>query len=441
MRRLPKLLLRGGRVIDPASKQDRIADVLLDGDKIVKVEAHIDETKAKTMECEGLVVTPGFIDMHVHLREPGFEDEETIITGTEAAAAGGITTIAAMPNTNPVADSRAVIDFIAHSARANAKVDIVPIGAITVGQQGEQLAELADMHEGGATAFSDDGRCLMNAGLMRRALEYSKMLNAVIIVHAEDTNLAGRGQMNEGYFSTVLGLAGIPTAAEVVIVARDIELARMTGARIHFAHVSCRESIELIGRAKAEGLAVTCEVTPHHLLLTEDSLIEYDTRYKMNPPLRTHEDCQALIEALRDGIIDVVASDHAPHATHEKEREFCLAPFGIIGLESTVSLMLSELVAGNKLELSRFVESMTVKPAQILGMTGYARLEAGAMANITILDLNKKHNLYMDSMGREKFFSKSKNSPFVGREVTGIAAAAIVGGKVVYQQDSIKVGS
>lgn len=436
---MPRLLLKNGRVIDPTSGHDGQSDILIENGRISAISANIEDSKAKVLDCTGLIVCPGFIDMHVHLREPGREDEETIESGAKAAAAGGVTAVAAMPNTNPVADNSSVIEFIVARAKIQKNALVFPIGAITVGQKGEQLAEMGGMAEAGAVGFSDDGNCVMDAEVMRRALEYSKMLDKAMIIHAEDANLSRKGHMNEGFYSTVLGIRGIPSEAESVIVGREIALARLTGARLHFAHISCLESVRLIASAKQEGLSLTCEVSPHHLLLTEDFLAEYNTNYKMNPPLRTDADRASLLEALNAGIIDVIASDHAPHAAHEKDREFCQAPFGVIGLETMVPMILSELVNTGELELTRFIEALTVKPAQILGLSELGYMSVGSQANLTVLDLNAKHIIHGDKSGNPLFQSKSTNSPFAGKEVKGAVAATIVCGEIVFQLNTARV--
>lgn len=436
---MAKLLLKNGRVIDPAAGLDGRMDIMVEDAKISRIDSEINDTKAKAIDCAGFIVAPGFIDMHVHLREPGREDEETIASGTKAAAAGGFTAIAVMPNTEPPSDCRSTIEFILARADDQASVRVFPIGSITVGRKGTQLAEMSDMAAAGAVAFSDDGDCLMDSMLMRRAMEYSRMLDKPVIVHAEDKNLSACGQMNEGFYSTILGVPGMPAAAETAIIARDLALAGLTKSRIHFAHISSKDSIRIIKDAKDRGLNITCEVTPHHLVLTEERLTDYDTNCKMNPPLRSEIDREALADALSMGVIDAVASDHAPHARHEKELEFCLAPFGIIGLETAIPLLLSELVIPGYLPMTRFIEALSRKPATILGLDGLGSLAVGTYADITVLDMDRKHRLHIDSNENPRFFSKSMNTPFAGREVTGAVAMTIVGGKIAYQSEKVAV--
>lgn len=422
-----KLLIKNGRVIDPSTKTDETLDILIDKKKIVDIKAKINDKDARIIDASRLVVTPGFIDMHTHLREPGQENKETLQTGSLAAAHGGITTIACMPNTSPVNDSRGVTEYILSEAKKNAVVNIVPIAAVTLGLQGEELTDMADLRDAGAIAFSDDGVPVANSQIMRRALEYSQLLDAVIIDHCEDKNLSGQGVMHEGYYSLLYGLTGIPSTSEETMVARDIILAQKARSRVHLAHISTRNSAELIRNAKEKKIKVTAEVTPHHLLLTDESLKDYNPNFKMNPPLRSLEDVEALIEAVKDGTIDVFATDHAPHTPDEKAVELDYAPFGIIGLETAVPLLLDNFVNKNVISLERFVRMMSTHPAEILGLENKGKIHAGADADLTILNLHKEMTI-----DTSKFKSKSRNCPFDGWKCRGIPVMTIVGGKIVF---------
>ncbi|MDP3013947.1 MAG: dihydroorotase [Candidatus Subteraquimicrobiales bacterium] len=425
---MPKILLKNGRVVDPLNKVDDVLDVFVENGAIKQIDKNISASADKVIDVADLIVCPGLIDMHVHLREPGREDEETIESGTKAAVKGGFTCVVCMPNTDPVADSAPVVEYVKEKTQTEGLVRVLPVGAITKGLKGKELAPMAELMDAGAVAFSDDGESIMDAEVMRRALEYSIMLNTPIIVHAEDKKLSANGQINEGLYSTMLGLKGIPTAAEEVMVARDIILAEMTGAKIHIAHVSTAGSVELIRGAKERGVNVTCEVTPQHLILTEAMTETFDTNYKVNPPLRSEVDVLALREGLKDGTIDVIASDHAPHALHEKEREFQLAPFGIIGLETTLSLILTELVKAREFSLYSVVEKLTVNPAKILGLD-LGSLSIGSPADIMVFDPNVKVKVDVNS-----FESKSKNSPFGGWELYGVTRYVLVGGNLVLEE-------
>ncbi|MDD4753781.1 MAG: dihydroorotase [Desulfitobacteriaceae bacterium] len=420
-----KLLIKGGRVIDPAQGIDEITDVLVENGIIVQVGADISSEGAEVFQASGKLVCPGFIDMHVHLREPGLEAKETIATGTRAAAAGGFASVACMPNTLPVADNRAVINFIRNQAQAEGVVNVWPIGAITKGSQGKELAEIGDMFYSGAKAISDDGHPVMNGEVMRCAMDYAKMFDLPIISHCEDLNLAAGGNMNEGLTSVVLGLQGIPAAAEEVMVARDIILARLTGCKLHICHVSTAGSVELVRQAKKEGLPVTAEVTPHHLTLTEKAVEGYDPSTKVNPPLRSLEDVAALKKGLQDGTIDCIVTDHAPHTVEEKAVEYGHAPCGIVGLETAVPLVWQALVIEGVLTPAQLVEKFTVKPAGILGLDR-GTLIPGKPADITILDETAEETVDVNS-----FYSKGKNSPYHGWKLKCLPVATIVGGKVV----------
>lgn len=421
-----KLLIKNGRVIDPASHTDETLDILIDKKKIIDIKPKLNIKDARVIDASRLVVVPGFIDMHTHLREPGYEDKETIETGALAAAHGGFTTIACMPNTSPVNDTRGVTEYILSEAKKKAVVNILPIAAISVGLKGEELTDMADQVDAGAVAFSDDGQPVADSQVMRRALEYSKLLHTVIIDHCEDKSLSAHGVMHEGYYSYLYGVAGIPSSSEEIMVARDIILSEKADTGIHIAHISTKGSIDLIRSAKKKKLNITAEVTPHHLLLTDESLREYDSNLKMNPPLRSKEDVQALIEAVKDGIIDVFATDHAPHTPDEKAVELDYAPFGIIGLESAVPLLIDRLVNKNIISLERFVSLFSTRPAEILGLNSKGKICVGADADLTILNLHKDAVIDIN-----RFKSKSRNCPFHGWKLKGVPTMTIVGGKIV----------
>jgi dihydroorotase len=423
-----KLLIKGGRVIDPADKVNRVSDILVENGRIKKVSSNIKAgtSKVETIDASGKVVIPGLIDMHVHLREPGMEDEETIASGTRAAARGGVTSVVCMANTNPVIDNQAQVDFILLKARDEGVVNVFLVGGVTKGLRGEELSEIGELKDAGVVAISDDGNPIMNTQIMRQALEYAKMFELPVISHCEDLNLSRDGAMNEGYMSTVLGLKGIPKEAEEIMVARDLRLAKMTGGILHIAHVSTAGSVDLIRGAKRNGIRVTCETAPHYFTLTEEAVSSFDTNTKMYPPLRTRDDVQAIREGLADGTIDCISSDHAPHLDVEKDQEYALAPFGIIGLETILPLIITELFDKNVLALSEAIAKMTVNPARILGLNR-GTLNQGSVADITIIDLDLARTI------DDKFASKSKNSPFIGRRLKGFAVATIVEGEVVTQ--------
>ncbi|HXV77800.1 MAG TPA: dihydroorotase [Candidatus Polarisedimenticolaceae bacterium] len=421
-----KLLLENGRVVDPASGVDGPRDVLIDGGKIVAVERRIDGRGAERIDLDGLVVCPGFIDMHVHLREPGQEWKETVESGTAAAAAGGFTGVACMGNTQPVNDSRSVTELIMTQAAEFGSVPVYPIGCVTKGQLGEELAEMDDMREAGAVAFSDDGRPVRSSLMMRKALEYSRIFDVPIIDHCEDTELVDGGVMDEGEMSTRLGLKGWPAVAEDIIVQRDILLAEYTEGSVHIAHISTAGAVEFVRRAKKKKIRVTCEVTPHHLLLEDSAVGDYDTDAKMNPPLRGARHRKAMLKAIADGTIDAIATDHAPHHTDEKCVEFSLAPFGVVGLETAVSLCLDRLVAAGVIDLSRMVELFTIGPARILRLAK-GTLVPGADADVTVLDLKRRKKVVP-----AEFRSKSRNSPFAGWELAGAPLMTFVGGRLVF---------
>jgi len=421
------LLIKNGRVIDPASGVDAVQDVLIVDGLIAKLGRDLEAPEgAQLIDARDKVVSPGLIDIHVHLREPGFEYRETVASGTRAAAAGGFTAVACMANTNPVNDNRSVTDYILAQARSEGAVRVYPIGAVTRGLKGEELAELAELAEAGCVAFSDDGKCVMNANLYRRAMEYTLPFGTPVISHAEDHHLARGGAMNEGVVSTELGLPASPAAAEDVMVARDILLAELTGAHVHIAHLSTAGAVRLVREAKARGVAVTAEVTPHHLLLTEEAVRTFDPNTKMAPPLRTKRDVESLLEALADGTIDCIATDHAPHALSEKEGEFDQAAFGIVGLETAVALLLDRLVRAGRLSLPLLVARLSSEPARVLGLPG-GRLVAGAPGDVTILDLAGERTL-----DPSRFLSRSRNTPFGGWAVTGGPWMTIVNGATVW---------
>jgi len=419
-------LLRGARALDPARGLDAPRDLLVDGGVIVAIERSIPAADHEVIDLGGKIVTPGFFDMHVHLREPGFEEDETIASGTAAAAAGGFTGVACMPNTQPVNDDQSVTEYILAQAARAGSCRVHPVGAVTRGLRGEELTEFSDLLDSGAVAFSDDGRPVASGVMMRRALEYSRLFDVAVIDHCEDLVLGDGGVMNEGYLSTLLGLKGHSRVAEEVVVMRDLLLAELTGARVHLAHVSTARAVALVREAKARGVRCTAEVTPHHLLLTDEAVREYDTRTKMKPPLRTEADRQALLEGLGDGTIDVLATDHAPHHPDKKKVEFSLAPFGIVGLETALPLLLDRLVRPGHLTLSRLVEAFALAPRRILKLPA-AALRPGAPADLTVLDLEREVTIEAS-----RFRSLSRNTPFGGWTLKGAPVLTLVGGEVKF---------
>jgi dihydroorotase len=421
------MLIRGGRVLDPANGVDGALDVLVKDGRIERVGAGLRaDQAAAVLEAAGKVVCPGFIDIHVHLREPGLEYKETVATGTRAAAAGGFTAVCCMANTQPVNDNRSITDYIRAKAETEGAVRVYAIGAVTRGLAGKELAELAELAEAGCVAFSDDGKCVMNASLYRRAMEYTLPFGVPIISHAEDEHLASGGAMHEGAVSTELGIPGVSAAAEDVMVARDLLLAELTGAHLHIAHLSTAGAVRLVREAKARGVRVTAEVTPHHLLLTDEAVRSFDPNTKMNPPLRSRRDAEAVLEAVVDGTIDCIATDHAPHAQSEKEGEFDHAAFGIVGLETAVSLLLDRLVRPGLLPLGTLVSRLSRDPARLLGLPG-GSLTPGAPADLTLLDPAAEWTV---DPGR--FASKSRNTPFAGWTLTGRPWRTIVGGRIAW---------
>ena len=424
---MPSLVIKNGRVIDPASRHDAVTDVWIEDGLIRGVGTDLSPAGAEKFDATGLIVAPGFIDMHVHLREPGFEHAETIESGSRAAAAGGFTSICPMPNTNPVNDNATVTSYIIEKARRHAPVNVFPIGAITKDSAGEELAAIGSMRQAGAVAISDDGRPVMNARVMRRAMEFARSVGLPVIDHCEDLHLSAGGDMHEGLASVQLGLRGIPGCSEDVMVARDILLAEVTGARYHVAHISSRHAVEMVAFAKARGLAITAEATPHHLALTDAGMPPYDSNYKMKPPLRSPCDVAAVVTGIVSGAIGAIATDHAPHPGSEKMQEFELCPFGILGLETALGVTLENLVHSGKISVGRLVELFTLGPARILGIDR-GTLAPGAAADVTIFSTDHEWTYDVN-----KSFSKSRNSPFDGKTFRGGPAATIVSGRVVWQ--------
>ena len=426
---MSRLLLRGGRVVDPAQGVDASLDVLIAEDTIAEVGPRLAARGAQVLELKGLVVCPGFIDLHAHLREPGREDKETIATGTRAAAAGGYTAVCAMPNTEPVNDNAGITRAILEKARAVGAVRVYPIGAITRGQRGVELSEMGDLKEAGCVAVSDDGRPVASAQVMRRALEYAQAFGLVVIDHCEEPTLAERACMNEGPVSTVLGLRGQPALGEAIMVERDVLLAELTGGSVHIAHLSAAASVDAVRRGKARGVRVSAEATPHHLFLTDQAVREtgYDTNTKMNPPLRSERDRQALVAGLQDGTIDCVATDHAPHTVDDKKLEFDQAANGVVGLETAVALCLDRLLGPGLLGLPQLVALFSANPARVLGLRG-GTLAPGSPADLTVLDLTKKRQV-----DPARFESRSRNTPFAGWILKGWPALTIGDGRVAWQ--------
>ena len=426
-----KLLLKGGRVIDPGTGKDGELDVLVEDGRLAKIDRHIPPDGAEVIELgKGWIVAPGLVDIHVHLREPGQEHKETIASGAAAAVAGGFTGIACMPNTDPVNDHAGITQFIIKKATDANLARVYPIGAVSLGSRGEQLAELGEQKSAGCVAFSDDGRPVATALLMRRALEYAGMLGVPIVDHCEDPSLKGDGVAHEGFHASALGLRGIPGVAESLMVERDVSLAELTGAHVHICHMSARQSLRAVRAGKERGVRVTCEVAPHHFTLTDEALdgaIKYDTNLKMNPPLREGADRDAMLEGIADGTVDAIATDHAPHHADEKMVEFDRAPFGITGLETAVPLVFDRLVHAGRISLKRAIELLSTNPARVLNLPG-GSLAAGAPADVVVIDPDRRVTI---DAGRH--VSKSKNTPFHGWELRGAVAYTLVGGRIVHR--------
>lgn len=420
----PPLLLRNGRMIDPSRNLDMVSDLWLANGKIAGTGPQPGLTAGRIIDCTGMIVSPGLIDMHVHLREPGREEDETIHTGTAAAVAGGVTSVACMPNTEPALDTRAAAEFVIHQAQRAGFCNVFPIGAVTKNREGKELAELGGLVEGGAVAFTDDGAPVYSAEIMRRALEYCKMLDRTVLVHAEILELTQGGVMNEGFVSMQLGLRGMPAVAEDIMIYRDIVLAELTGGRVHILHVATAGGVDLIRQGIAKGIRVSGEACPHHFLLTDECLRTFDSNYKMSPPLRTQKDVDAILTGLKDGTLSVLATDHAPHAPEKKERELDQAPNGIIGLETFLPLCVTHLIEPGHLNWPQMLAKMTVNPAKVLGIDR-GTLQPGRPADVTVIDPKAKWTI-----DKTESKSKSRNTPFHGWKVTGRAVATIVGGEV-----------
>jgi dihydroorotase len=426
------LLIKNGHVVDPSQKLDHALDILIEDGVVKKLAKNISADSSEILDAKGLVVAPGFIDIHVHLREPGFEQKETILTGMRAAAKGGFTGVCCMPNTQPPIDEPGTVGFVLARAKEGNLIRVYPIGAATIGREGKVMTEIGHLKKAGVVAISDDGEPIYDAYMMRRVMEYAKMFDLVVIDHCEDKNLSQEGVMNEGFAATLAGLKGVPSVSEEVMVIRDILLSQYTGSPVHLAHISTKGSVELIRWAKAKGISVTAETAPHYFSIADEDIVQYRTEFKMNPPLRTKGDVLSIREGLKDGTLDVIASDHAPHQAVEKEVEFDVAPFGIIGLETSVSLGLHFLVHSGVLSLSQWIEKMSIKPAQILNLPG-GTLSVGSFADITILDLDAETDV-----DEKNFESKSKNSPFKDWKLKGKAVYTIVDGRVIMKQGKIQ---
>ena len=424
-------IIKNGRVLDPANRLDKVCDILIEDGKIAKVGADLSAAGAEIINAAGKVVAPGLIDMHVHLREPGQEAKEDFVSGSRAAAAGGYTTIATMPNTKPVVDNAALVRSLQKRAAEESLVHIAIIGALTKGQRGEELAELGDMTEAGAVAFSDDGHYVQRAQVLLNGLDYLRAFDKVIINHDEDTTLIEEGCMNEGHRSAMLGVKGRPTVAEDIAVDRDILLAEYADARVHVAHISSARAVDMVRQAKKRGVKVTAEVTPHHLTLTDDCVDLTDSATKVNPPLRRQADVNAMVEGLKDGTIDAIVTDHSPHAEEEKDREYCLAPSGFPGLETALGVLLTELYHTGKLDLNTLISKMTAEPAKLFALSG-GTLSVGSPADIAILDLDREW-----TVEAENFYTRGTHSPFVGRRLKGRAVMTMVDGQVVMRDGKI----
>ena len=432
---MAKLLIKGGRVVDPANKREGRFDLLVDRGKITDIQPTIPANGSTVLDAADKLVVPGLVDLHTHLRQPGREDKETIETGCRAALRGGFTTVCAMPNTTPAMDHRGIVDFLRQEAQRLGLASVRPIGAITKGRQGKELTDFGELFDAGCIALSDDGSPVADGWLMRRALEYAKIFKRPLIQHAEDPALAAGGVMHEGLVSTTLGLRGMPAEAESVLIARDLALAELTGGWIHFAHLSSAQSVELIRQAKRRGTRVTCEVTPHHLALTHEAVGEFNTEAKVNPPLRTEDDRQALIEGLRDGTIDCIATDHAPHTDWEKSADFDSAPFGISGLETALAVCVETLVTPGLLTWSQLIEKLSTSPAAIAGGGG-GTLSVGAEADIAVIDPDAPW-----TVDPKIFASRGRHTPFAGRALTGQVTVVLREGRTVFSSDGNSHGT
>ena len=424
-----KTLIKNARVLNPASKTDQINDVLIEGKLIAAVGKDIADADAQVIQADGYWLLPGLIDIHVHLREPGFEGKETIYSGTRAAAAGGVTGVCCMANTNPPIDNKTGIEFILEQVKRSGAVKVYPIGTVTKGMEGKELAPMGEMVEAGAVGFSDDGRGIMNSLLLRRMLEYSTIFKKPVISHEEDHSLTENSHINEGFMSLQMGMIGMPAEAETIIVARDLIMAKKTGAHVHFAHISTADSVDLIRFYKKKGVTVTAETAPHYLLLTEEAVEGFNTNAKMNPPLRTKADQDSLYEGLRDGTIDCIATDHAPHSVFDKDVEFPLAPFGIIGLETLLPLLLNQIKERSGFDDLTLLQFVTCNPARVMNLPG-GKIELGAPADLTLWN-----PVPVNKIDKNTFYSKSRNTPFDGWEVNGRVEATFVDGNRVFPFD------
>jgi dihydroorotase len=424
---MSSLLIQNGRVIDPANNVDEVRDVLINDGKIADPNSIKDQSKIQRLDAKGLVVCPGLIDIHVHLRQPGGSGSETIESGTRAAARGGFTTIVCMPNTSPPVDNPGAVEYIKARAREKGCVNVLPTGALTVGLKGEEMAEIGALHQAGVVALTDDGHCVQNNEIMRRVVEYAKMFKLPVMDHCQDFNLTTDAVVHEGYWSMALGLQGWPSIAEEIIVARNCLLAELTDWKIHMQHLSAAGSVRILREAKQRGLPVSGEVCPHHIALTDESVKNYDTNFKMNPPLRTQKDIEALLQGIADGVIEILASDHAPHNSFAKEVEFAYAPFGILGLETELGLFTTELVHKKVISLSKMIAMLTINPARLLGLD-CGTLSPGKVADVTLFDPNREW-----TVNKNEFASQSRNTPFHGWTLKGKPIATIVGGNVVWK--------
>lgn len=426
------ILIKNGLVVDPSQNLEAVRDILIDGETIAQVGENLSADGAQIIDAAGKVVMPGLVDMHVHLREPGQEYKEDILSGTRAAVHGGVTSVASMPNTHPPVDNEAILEMIIRKAKGYGYAEVYPTACITKGQKGEELTEMGLLHQSGAIAFTDDGRSVMNPTVMRRALDYSKIFDGLLISHCEEEELRGAGVMHEGLVSTELGLAGIPNAVEDLLIARDLMLAELTGARVHIAHLSTASGAQMIRQAKAKGVRVTAETTPHHLFLTDEAVRGYDTFTKVNPPLRTKADNLALLEALKDQTVDCIVTDHAPHAAEDKDCEYDYAAFGISGVETSLALVWTKLYQSGELSLTDIVRLMSQRPAEILRIDK-GTLQVGKMADVLIVDPTVEKTVCA-----EDFCSKGKNSPYIGMQLSGWADIVLKAGRVVVEKGQVK---